>query len=37
MIFLIPALIYGCILLFKDSDKGANAYGTSTKYPDTVA
>lgn len=36
MIFLIPALIYGCILLFKDSDKGANAYGTSTKYPDVT-
>ena len=33
----IPALIYGCILLFKDSQKGTNAYGTSTKYPDTAA
>lgn len=37
IILLIPALIYGCILLFKDSEKGTNAYGTSTKYPDTIA
>lgn len=37
VIWSIPALIYGCILLFKDSQKGTNAYGTSTKYPDTVA
>ncbi len=32
----IPGLIYGLILLFKDSEKGTNAYGTSTKYPDTT-
>ena len=34
-ILLIPALIYGCILLFKDSERGTNAYGTSTKYPNS--
>jgi len=33
----IPALIYSCILLFKDSQPGTNAYGPSTKYPDTAA
>lgn len=37
MILAIPILIYGCILLFKDSQKGTNAYGPSSKYPDTVA
>ena len=36
LITLIPLLIYGCILLFKDSQKGTNEYGTSTKYPDTT-
>ena len=36
LIILIPILIYGCILLFKDSQKGTNEYGTSTKYPDTT-
>ena len=35
-IILIPAFIYGCILLFKDSQKGTNAYGPSLKYPDTT-
>lgn len=30
---IIPALIYGCILLFRDSERGTNEYGTSTKYP----
>lgn len=34
---LIPAAIYGLVLLFSDSEKGTNAYGTSTKYPDTTA
>ena len=37
MLIFIPGLIYGCMLLFKDSEKGTNAYGTSTKYPDTTA
>ena len=35
-IMLIPVWIYGLILLFKDSEKGTNAYGSSTKYPDTT-
>ena len=36
-ILFIPSLVYGCMLLFNDSEKGTNAYGTSTKYPDTTA
>ena len=32
-----PNLVYGCILLFSDSEEGTNAYGSSTKYPDTIA
>lgn len=32
----IPGIIYGFILLFKDSQKGTNAYGPSIKYPDTT-
>ena len=35
-ILFIPSLVYGCMLLFNDSEKGTNAYGTSTKYPDTT-
>ncbi len=31
----IPLTLYGLILLFKDSQKGTNKYGTSTKYPDS--
>ena len=30
----IVGLIYGCILFFKDSEKGTNEYGPSIKYPD---
>ena len=33
VVMLIPNLIYGLILLFRDSQKGRNAYGDSTKYP----
>ena len=32
----LAGLVYGCILLFKDSQKGTNKYGPSTKYPDTT-
>ena len=33
-LLLIPNFIYGLFLLFKDSEKGTNEYGTSIKYPD---
>ena len=36
LLVLIPGLIYGCMLLFMDSQKGTNAYGPSTKYPDAT-
>ena len=29
----LAGLVYGCILLFKDSQKGTNKYGPSIKYP----
>ena len=29
----IPGILYGLLLLFKDSEAGTNEYGTSTKYP----
>lgn len=36
LLVLIPGLIYGCMLLFMDSQKGTNAYGPSLKYPDAT-
>jgi uncharacterized membrane protein YhaH (DUF805 family) len=37
MIVFIVSLMYGIILLIRDSEKRINEYGPSSKYPDTAA
>ena len=36
LILIVPCVIYGVILLIRDSQKRTNLYGPSSKYPDTT-